>query len=89
MNIVACIKRVPTTDLQPKIGADGKHVDSGGLQYMISFYDEIAVEEAIATKEKLGGEVTVLTIGPTEAGKEVRECLAKGADKGVVLTDAD
>jgi electron transfer flavoprotein beta subunit len=88
MNIVACIKRVPTTDLQPKIGSDGKHVDPSGIQHMISFYDEIAVEEAIRTKEKLGGEVTVLTIGPKEAGKEIRECLAKGADKGVVLTDA-
>jgi len=89
MNIVACIKRVPTTDLQPKIGADGRHLDPAGVQHEISFYDQIAVEEAIATKEKLGGEVTVLTIGPTEAGKEVRECLAKGADKGVILTDAE
>ena len=89
MNIVACIKRVPTTDLQPKVGGDGKSLDAGGAQYMVSFYDEIAVEEAIQTKEKLGGEVTVLTIGPSEASKEVRECLAKGADKGVILTDAE
>ena len=89
MNIVACIKRVPTTDLQPQVGADGTHLDSAGVQYMISFYDEIAVEQAVQTKEKLGGEVTVLTIGPSEAAKEVRECLAKGADKGVLLTDAD
>ncbi len=87
MNIVTCIKRVPTTDLNPKVGPDGKSVDTAGIQYMVSFYDEIAVEEAVLTKEKLGGEVTVLTIGPSEASKEVRECLAKGADKGVILTD--
>ena len=88
MNIVACMKRVPTTELVAKVGADGKHLDPSGVQYMVSFYDEIALEEAVKTKEKHGGEVTVLTIGPSEASKEVRECLAKGADKGVILTDA-
>ena len=87
MNIVACVKRVPSTDLQPKVGADGKSLDPGGVQYMVSFYDEIAVEEAIQVKEKHGGEVTILSIGPPDAAKEVRECLAKGADKGVLLTD--
>jgi len=87
MKIVACIKRVPTTDLQPRIGADGKSLDTTGVQYMTSFYDEIAVEEALRLKEKHGGEVTVLTIGPSEASKEVRECLAKGADKGLILVD--
>jgi electron transfer flavoprotein beta subunit len=88
MKIIACIKRVPTTDLQPRVGADGKSLDATGVQYMTSFYDEIAVEEAIQQKEKHGGEVTVLTIGPSEASKEVREALAKGADKGVILVDA-
>lgn len=87
MNILTCIKRVPTTDLQPAIAADGTSLEANGVQYMISFYDEIAVEEAVRTKEKAGGEVTVLTIGPSEASKEVRECLAKGADKGIILTD--
>lgn len=88
MKIIACIKRVPTTDLQPRVAADGKSLDAAGVQYMTSFYDEIAVEEAIRQKEKHGGEVCVLTIGPTEASKEVREALAKGADKGVILVDA-
>jgi electron transfer flavoprotein beta subunit len=87
MNIVACIKRVPTTETQAAIAADGVGLDPTGVQYMTSFYDEIAVEEAVKTKEKLGGEVTVLTLGPSEASKEVREGIAKGADKGVILTD--
>lgn len=89
MKIVACVKRVPTTDAQPAIAADGHSVDESGLQYMLSFYDEIAVEQAIQVKEQHGGEVTVLTIGPSEASKELRECLAKGADGGVVLTDGE
>ena len=87
MKIVACIKRVPTTEAQAKVSADGKSLDAGGFQYMTSFYDEIAAEQAIQTKEALGGEVTVLTIGPSEATKEVRECIAKGADGGVIITD--
>lgn len=89
MKIIACIKRVPTTDLQPRVAADGKSLDMAGIQYMTSFYDEIAVEEALKQKEKHGGEVTVLTIGPSDVSKEVREALAKGADKGVILVDAN
>jgi electron transfer flavoprotein beta subunit len=87
MNIVALVKRVPVTTLQPKVGADGKHVDPAGVEYMTSFYDEIAVEEAVKLKEAQGGEVTVLTIGAKGGTKEIRECLAKGADKAVVVTD--
>jgi electron transfer flavoprotein beta subunit len=87
MKIVACLKRVPTTDLVPKVAGDGKAIDASGVQYMTSFYDEIAVEEALRTKEKLGGEVVALTLGPSDASKEVRECLAKGADRGIVLVD--
>ncbi len=88
MKIVACIKRVPTTDLQPRVSGDGRSLDLTGVQYMISFYDEIAVEEALRLKEKHGGDVTVVTVGPGEASKEVRECLAKGADAGAILVDA-
>lgn len=87
MNILVCIKRVPVTTVQPKVGADGRSLDTSGVEYMVSFYDEIALEEAIRTKENHGGEVTVLTIGPPEASKEVRECLAKGADRGIILVD--
>ncbi|MCP3914908.1 MAG: electron transfer flavoprotein subunit beta/FixA family protein [bacterium] len=87
MNIVACVKRVPTTDAQAEIAADGTSLKTDGFQYMISFYDEIALEQAVQTKEASGGEVTVLTIGPASGSKEVRECLAKGGDKAIVLAD--
>jgi electron transfer flavoprotein beta subunit len=87
MKIVACIKRVPTTEAQVKIAADGKSLDTAGLQWMASFYDEIAVEEAIKTKEKHGGDVTVVTLGPSDASKEVREFMARGADAGCILLD--
>ena len=89
MNIVACVKRVPVTTLQPKVAADGASLDAGGVEYMTSFYDEIAVEEAIRIKEKAGGEVTVLTLGDPAGTKEIRECLAKGADRAVLLKDTE
>ena len=87
MNIVACVKRVPLTDVAVKPAADGVSLDTAGFEYSLSFYDDLAVEAAIQTKEKHGGEVTVMTLGPSEASKELRECLAKGADKGVILKD--
>lgn len=90
MNIVACVKRVPSTEAVAKPTADGQGLDSTGLQYMVSFYDEIAVEEAVKTKEALGsGEVTVLSMGSKSGTKEIRECLAKGGDKAVVLVDEE
>jgi electron transfer flavoprotein beta subunit len=87
MKIVACIKRVPTTEAQVKVSADKKGLETAGLSWMTSFYDEIAVEEAIRTKEKHGGDVTVVTLGPSEASKDVREFMARGADAGVILKD--
>ena len=89
MNIVACVKRVPTTEAEAKINGDGKGLDAQGQAHMISFYDEIALEQAVQTKESLGGEVTVLTLGASDGTKEIRECMAKGADKAVVMTDAE
>lgn len=89
MNIVVCVKRVPVTTLQPKVGADGQSLDSSGVEYMTSFYDEIAVEEAVRLKEAHGGEVTVLSIGDPAGTKEIRECLAKGADKAVLMSDPE
>lgn len=90
MNIVACVKRVPSTEAVAKPAADGKGLDSTGNQYMVSFYDEVAVEEAVKTKEAAGsGEVTILSMGTKNGTKEIRECLAKGGDKAVVLVDEE
>ncbi len=89
MNIVACVKRVPLTEVEAKVAPDGASLDTSGFQYMLSFYDEIAVEEAVKTKESLGGEVTVMTLGASDGSKELRECLAKGADKALILKDEE
>ncbi|QDU86166.1 Electron transfer flavoprotein subunit beta [Planctomycetes bacterium Pla163] len=89
MKIVACVKRVPTTEAQPVVSGDGTSLDQSGLQYMLSFYDEIAVEKAVQIKESVGGEVIVVSLGPTDGSKEMRECLAKGADRVVLAKDEE
>ncbi len=87
MNLVACVKRVPTTDSEPLVGGDGTSIDPASLKYELSFYDHVALEQAVQLKEAGGGEVTALSMGPAETDKELRECLAKGADKAVLLQD--
>jgi electron transfer flavoprotein beta subunit len=87
MDIVVCIKRVPATDTAIKIAADGKSIDPTGVSFEMNAYDEFALEQALRIKEQLGqGSVTVVTIGPKEAQKELRDALARGADKAVLLT---
>src|SRR5215831_18252039 len=81
MEIVVCVKRVPTTDTAIKIAADGKSIDTQGVQFELNAYDEFALEQALRIKEQLNaGSVTVVTLGPKEAQKELRDALARGAD---------
>jgi electron transfer flavoprotein beta subunit len=83
LNSVVCITHVPDTESRIKI-ADGKKVDENGLKFIVSPYDEFALEEAIKLKEKSGGgDVTVLTFGPDRAQAALREALARGATKAM------
>lgn len=87
MDIVVCVKRVPTTDTAIRIAADGKSIDPSGVQFELNAYDEFAIEQALRIKEQVGaGSVTVVTVGPKDAQKELRDALARGADKAVLLT---
>lgn len=90
MDIVVCIKRVAATDSSIKLGGDGKSIDPGGIEFEINPYDEFAVEQALKTREAIGsGSVTVITLGDGDAQKELRTCLAMGADKAVLLNAGD
>lgn len=83
MNSVVCITHVPDTESRIKI-ADGRKVDEAGLKFIVSPYDEFALEEAIRVKEKSGGgDVTVVTFGPDRAQQALREALARGATKAL------
>ena len=81
MNSVVCISHVPDTEARIKVS--GKAVDETGLKFIVSPYDEYALEEAIRIKDAKGGDVTVLTFGPDRAAQALRECLARGATKAI------
>ena len=89
MKIAVCVSHVPDTATKVKIGDDGKTIDPNGVTYVINPYDEIAIEEALKTKEKLGGdsEVIIMTVGSDKSKETIRKALAMGADKGVLLKD--
>ncbi len=83
MNSVVCISHVPDTEARIRIGADKRSIEEAGLKFIVSPYDEYALEEAIRIKEAKGGDVTVLTFGPDRAAHGLRECLARGATRAL------
>ena len=93
MNSVVCISHVPDTESRIKVAADGRKIDETGLKFIVSPYDEFALEEAIRLKEKSGGDVTVVTFGPDRAQQALRDALARGATKALHVkgdsSDAD
>jgi electron transfer flavoprotein beta subunit len=88
MKIVVCIKRVPeTTEADIFIDKSEKDIDKSGLVFDLNEWDSYAIEEAILLKEKLGGTVTVLSLGGEDTNESIRKCLAMGADDALRLTD--
>lgn len=87
MNIIACIKQVPDTETQIKIDPAGKSIVKDDIKWVMNPYDEFGVEEAIRLKEKFGGEVTVVGLGPKRVTESLRTALAMGADKAVLISD--
>jgi electron transfer flavoprotein beta subunit len=87
MNLIVCIKQVPDTAARIKVMPDAKGVDTSDLSYVVNPYDEYGVEEALRIKEKVGGEVVVLCVGPDRATEAIRTCLAMGADRAVHIKD--
>lgn len=87
MKLAACINHVPDTAAKINIAADGKNIDKTGVTYIISPYDEFAIEECLRLKEKNGGDVTVISLGGDAHKETLRKALAMGVDKGVLLKD--
>ena len=90
MKILVCVKRVPLTGGKMVLTADEQALETRHLGFTISPHEECGVEEAVRLVEQHGGEVCVLTLGPPEAEEQIRECLAIGADRGILLaTDGE
>lgn len=82
MNIYVCIKQVPDTETKIKLAGDA--IDTAGVKWIMSPYDEFAVEEALRVKEKnAGSTVTVISAGPARVVEALRTALAMGADNGI------
>ena len=86
MKIVVCIKQVPDTGSEVKFKPDGS-LDRQAMPTIMNHDDKAGVEAALRIKEQVGGEVTVLTMGLPKADEVLREAMAMGADKAVLLTD--
>ncbi|CAN5894009.1 electron transfer flavoprotein subunit beta/FixA family protein [soil metagenome] len=86
MNSIVCVKRVPDTETRIRIAGDNTSIDPAGVKFVLSPYDEFAIEAALKHKEAAGaGEVTVLTAGAAESAETLRSALAMGADRAILL----
>ena len=88
MNIAVCVKRIPkTAEADILIEKDGKDIKKDHLVFALNDWDGYAVREAALLKEKHGGTVTVITIGPEESKEVLTRCLAMGADKALRIEE--
>jgi electron transfer flavoprotein beta subunit len=90
VRILVCVKRVPLTGGKMVLTEDQQALETRHLGFTISPHEECGVEEAVRLVEQHGGEVTVLALGPAEAEEQIRDCLAIGAHRGILLqTDGE
>jgi electron transfer flavoprotein beta subunit len=85
VRILVCVKRVPITGGRMVLTDDAQALETKHLGFTISPHEECGVEEAVRIVEAGGGEVVVLTLGPAEAEEQLRDCMAIGADRGILL----
>jgi electron transfer flavoprotein beta subunit len=89
MNILVAVSRVPDTATKILIGSDGKSVDTNNVKFILNPYDEYAIEEALQLKEKNGGRVVAITVGPNENQETLRNAFAMGVDDGAHIKTVD
>mgnify|MGYP001824768751 CR=1 FL=1 len=87
MEIIVLLKQVPSTEAMVEVDESGKAIKTTEINWVISPYDEFAVEEALRIKEAQGGTVTILTVGLDKAQEAMRTAMAMGADQGVLIND--
>src|ERR1700722_18857760 len=87
LKIGVCIKQVPAKDAPLAIRDTGIWIRETDISFETNEPDSYALEEALRLKEKHGGEVVVITMGPERARQTIKEALAKGADRGILIAD--
>ena len=89
MKIIVCVKQVPDTETRIRVADGGKAIVENDVNWIVSPYDEFAIEEALRIKEKKGGgEVILVSVGPDRVQNALRNGLAMGADSAMHLKDA-
>lgn len=88
MEILVCVKRVPdTAENEIEVNRDGTDIERDDLVYSVNEWDNYAVEEAIRIRDKVGGSVTVVSVGGEDDEEVVRREMAMGADNGILISD--
>lgn len=88
MEILVCVKRVPeTAENEIEVNRDGSDIRREDLVYSVNEWDNYAVEEAIGIRDRVGGSVTVVSVGDADAEEVLRREMAMGADRGILLMD--
>src|SRR6202034_3823705 len=87
MNIVVCVKQVRDTAVERTLRPGDGTLDRQTPDGLINELDEYAIEEGLKIAEAHGGEVTILSMGPSKAAESIRKALSMGADKAVLVTD--
>ena len=86
MDIIVCVKRVPDTETRVRFSNGATVIEPEGVKYIVSPYDEFALEAALRASEAgEGGQVTVMTLGNEDSRETLRAALAAGADAAVLL----
>jgi electron transfer flavoprotein beta subunit len=87
VHIIVCLKRVPDTETRIRVDSSGTRIDSTGVKWVVSPYDEYALEIALRAKESAGeGEVALVSFGDASAQEVLRKGLAMGADSALLIT---
>ncbi len=85
MDVLVCVKRVPVTGGRISLTDDEQDIDTRYLGFTVSPHEECAVEEAVRVVEAHGGSSTVLTLGPAVAEEQLRDAMAMGANRAVLI----
>src|SRR5437667_12450403 len=89
LKVIVCVRRVPDTAARIRIASDRKSIETSDAEFVINPYEEYALEQAVQLKEKHGGDVTVVTLGPEKSTQMIMKALALGADNAVQLRPED
>ena len=87
MNIAVCVKQVPAKDAPLRLPESGGWIRETDIGFEMNEPDSYALEEGLRLKEKHGGEVVAVSLGPERVKQTIKEALAKGADRGIHVAD--